>query len=411
MNEKLLAAGYQQVEFEDGADLVLVNTCTVTSNTDAQSRKLIRRARRLNARTRIVVTGCYAQVDASALAELPGVALVLGNQEKSELLDQLASLDGSPKIAVGDIRNQEGEVALEVASEAQRSRAFLQIQNGCDAFCSYCIIPYARGRSRSVEVEAILTQVDALVAAGHQELVLTGIHIGQYGRDLYQQSNLLELIHQVEPRLQSARLRLGSLEPTELPEELLAHVAASEIICHHFHIPLQAGSNRILKAMNRSYTTEFFAQKIQDIRQRMPLAGIGIDLIVGFPGETEQEFEETCRLVESLPVSYLHVFPYSRRPGTPAANLSGQIPGDLSRLRAARMRKIGEEKQRQFAREFVGTELEVISEPGVSKQRMRAVADNYLSVQIPVDKELAGKRQIVAVTGYGRFGLEGKARP
>jgi threonylcarbamoyladenosine tRNA methylthiotransferase MtaB len=408
MSEKLVAAGYRQQDFEAGADLVLINTCTVTANTDAQSRKLIRRARRDNPQARIVVTGCYAQVDAQTLAELPGVALVLGNQEKAELLQQLADLDGQARVAVADIRGDGGRVALEVASEAQRSRAFLQIQNGCDAFCSYCIIPYARGHSRSVEPAAILEQVDALVAAGHQELVLTGIHIGQYGKDLNRPIELLDLIKQIEPRLRDARLRLGSLEPTELPEELRSHIAASARICPHYHIPLQAGTDRVLKAMNRNYTTEFFAGLLQDLRRRQPSAGIGIDLIVGFPGETDAEFEETYRFVESLPVSYLHVFPYSKRPGTPAASFAGQIPGDVARLRAARMRQLGEEKQRQFARDFVDSSLEVIAEAGFKEGKMRAVADNYLSVQLAADEGLIGKRLQVKINRCAHLGLEGE---
>ena len=407
MSEKLLAAGYQQLEFEDGADLVLVNTCTVTANTDAQSRKLIRRAQRTNPQARIVVTGCYAQVDAQALAELPGVSLVLGNQEKNDLLAQLAQVGSQTRVAVGDIRTEGNNIALEVAAEAQRSRAFLQIQNGCDAFCSYCIIPYARGRSRSVEAAAILEQVDALVAAGHQELVLTGIHIGQYGKDLYTPLSLLDLIRLIEPHLKSARLRLGSLEPTELPDDLRQHIASSDQICAHYHIPLQAGSDRVLQAMNRTYTTGFFADVLQDIRTRQPQAGIGVDLIVGFPGETNEEFEETYRFVESLPVSYLHVFPYSRRPGTPAASLGGQVPFEIARLRAARMRQLGDEKQRQFARDFVDRQLEVIAEAGFKAGKMRAVADNYLSVQLPADELLIGQRQLVKITGYRRQGLEG----
>ncbi len=397
MSEKLIAAGYQQVGFEDGADLVLVNTCTVTANTDAQSRKLIRRAQRNNPRARIVVTGCYAQVDAQTLAEMPGVSLVLGNQEKTDLLDQLADVDDTARVRVSDIRNGVVDVALEVATEAQRSRAFLQIQNGCDAFCSYCIIPYARGRSRSVEPASVIEQVDALVAAGHQELVLTGIHIGQYGKDLNPSIDLLQLIKMIEPSLEAARLRLGSLEPTELPEKLLSHIINADQICPHYHIPLQAGTDRLLQAMNRHYSTSFFAELLHDIRRRQPNAGIGIDLIVGFPGETDEEFEETYRFVESLPVSYLHVFPYSRRPGTPAAALAGQVTGDIARQRAARMRKLGEEKQRLFAQGFLGKSLDVIADAGIKGGKMRAVSDNYLSVEIPAKEELFGKRQQICL--------------
>jgi threonylcarbamoyladenosine tRNA methylthiotransferase MtaB len=411
MAEKLIRAGYEERDFTAGADLVLVNTCTVTAQTDAQSRNLIRRAKRFNPDARVVVTGCYAQVDAQALAEMPGVSLVIGNQEKGDLLACLAQNHAAGTSLVSDIRQPQGEVALDVASEAKRSRAFLQIQNGCDAFCSYCIIPYARGRSRSVAPEAVLTQVDALVAAGHQELVLTGIHIGQYGKDLHQPSDLLSLIQQIEPHLKNCRLRLGSLEPTELPPGLRVHIASSEKLCPHYHIPLQSGSDRILAAMNRTYTTRFFAELLHDIHQRQPRAGIGIDLIVGFPGETEAEFEQTYTFVSSLPVSYLHVFPYSRRPGTPAATLSGQVPGDIARLRAERMRQLGEEKNRQFARGFVDQSLEVIAEAGGKGGKLRAVAANYLSVQIPADEQLIGRRQRVYITGYRRQGLEGEVRP
>lgn len=406
MVEKLTGAGYLQVAFDEGADLVLINTCTVTANTDAESRKLIRRARRINPQSRIIVTGCYAQVDAETIAELPGVALVLGNQEKADLLAELEQLSEARRVVVGEIRQGTQDAALEIAAEAGRSRAFLQIQNGCDAFCSYCIIPYARGRSRSVEVDAVLTQVDTLVAAGHKELVLTGIHIGQYGKDLYRTTDLLTLVRQIEPRLGSARLRLGSLEPTELPHALRAHVGASSYLCPHYHIPLQAGSDRILAAMNRSYTTRQFAELLGQIRAAQPQAGIGIDLIVGFPGETDAEFEETCAFVESLPVTYLHVFPYSRRPGTAAAGMAGQIPGDIARLRAARMRKVGEEKQRSFARSFVGQTLDVIVEHGEEEGRVRAVADNYLALSLPVAGLRPGQRLRVEVQAYGRRGLE-----
>jgi threonylcarbamoyladenosine tRNA methylthiotransferase MtaB len=410
MAEKLILAGYLERDFTAGADLVLVNTCTVTAQTDAQSRNLIRRARRFNPATRVVVTGCYAQVDAQSLAEMPGVSLVIGNQEKGDLLAYLAQNHAAGTSLVSNIRQSQGEVALEVASEAKRSRAFLQIQNGCDAFCSYCIIPYARGRSRSVEPAAVLTQVEALVAAGHQELVLTGIHIGQYGKDLYRPTDLLELICQIEPRLNNCRLRLGSLEPTELPLELRLHIAASDQLCPHYHIPLQSGCDRILAAMNRTYTTRFFAELLEEIHQRQPRAGIGIDLIVGFPGETDAEFEQTYNFVASLPVSYLHVFPYSRRPGTPAAALSGQVPGDVARLRAERMRQLGEEKNRLFALGFVDQSLEVIAEGGVKAGKMRAVADNYLCVQLPADQGLIGKRQHVYITACRRQGLEGEVR-
>ena len=231
MLEQLQAAGYQKVDFKDGADLVIVNTCTVTAATDSQSRNLIRRARRINPQARIVVTGCYAQIDPQSLSTLPGVALVIGNQEKAHLLETLTGIDSSiPQIQVGDIRNSRVIEPLSLTGFEQRSRAFVQIQNGCDAFCSYCIIPYARGRSRSVKMGDIVRQVEKLSANGYPEVVLTGIHIGQYGRDLEHSTDLLTLLKAIEVSRFSGRLRLGSIEPTELPESLYRYVAVAEWI-------------------------------------------------------------------------------------------------------------------------------------------------------------------------------------
>jgi threonylcarbamoyladenosine tRNA methylthiotransferase MtaB len=408
MAEQLVSAGYLQHDFNAGADLVLINTCTVTAKTDTQSRKLIRRARRYNPRSRVVVTGCYAQVDAESLARLPGVDLVLGNQEKHHLLKQLTSLDHGPRIVVSDLRAATSEVAMQVDCDAQRSRAFLQIQNGCDAFCSYCIIPYARGASRSVMPAQVSEQVQRLVSAGYQELVLTGIHIGQYGHDLSSPFDLLKLLHQIVPQLAGARLRVGSLEPTELSDDLLHYLSRNPQICPHYHIPLQSGNNRILQQMNRSYSCCFFSQLLHRIRRCQPHAGLGTDLIVGFPGETDDDFEQTYKFVQSLPLSYIHVFPYSRRPGTPAAQMIGQVSPEIAKIRAARIRQLGAEKLREFSLNFVGQQLEIIAEPGQETAWMQSVADNYLNVKIDYDPRLIGRRVLVDITNYTAEGLHGK---
>lgn len=408
MAEQLASAGYSQQDFSTGADLVFINTCTVTAKTDSQARKLIRRAQRYNPRSRVVVTGCYAQVNAATLAELPGVSLVLGNQEKHHLLEHLTLVDQAPRIVVSDLRSGLAEVALQVDCDLQRSRAFLQIQNGCDAFCSYCIIPYARGASRSVLPQQVLEQVQRLVATGYQELVLTGIHVGQYGQDLGDKQNLLKLLQHILPHLGQARLRLGSLEPTELPEDLLVYLHENHQICPHFHIPLQSGHNRILKEMNRGYSCEFFGNLLDKIRVSQPSAGLGTDIIVGFPGETDDDFEQAYKFVESLPLSYLHVFPYSRRPGTAAAQLPGQVPAEVAKIRAARMRQLGAEKLREFSLSFVGQKLEIIAESGQDTAWMHTVADNYLNVKIDHDPQLIGRKTLVEITGYRADGLYGK---
>ncbi len=382
MGEQLQQAGYELIDFEQGADLVIVNTCTVTSATDSQSRNLIRRARRLNPTAEIVVTGCYAQIDPQTLAQLDGVRLVLGNQEKSELLTYLTAATG--QVQVSDIRSQKSFEPLELTSFAQRSRAFVQIQNGCDAFCSYCIIPYARGTSRSVAAADVVTQVEKLQQAGYPEVVLTGIHIGRYGHDLQPRTDLCGLLRQIEQSSFSGRLRLGSVEPTELTDELFEYVVAHPWVCRHFHIPLQSGSSSVLKRMNRHYDTGFFADLLTRIRNTLPDAAIGLDVIAGFPGETEEEFRETCCLLESLPLTHLHVFPFSKRTGTPAATMPGQLSGDVIKARAAKLRQIGEEKQLAFLQRFIGRELHVIVEGGEGDDCRKALADNYLTVRVPL---------------------------
>ena len=409
MEERLREAGYRLIPFEEGAELVIVNTCTVTAATDAQSRNLIRRARRVNPACRVAVTGCYAQVDPASLAAIPGVSLVLGNEEKKDflrLLEQEGNADHS--VRVSDIRLSTEAVPLELTAFAERSRAFVQIQNGCDAFCSYCIIPYARGASRSVLPEKVLEQVGRLSANGYPEVVLTGIHIGGYGRDLNPPASLLELVRLLEAETTVPRLRLGSIEPTEIPEELVEAVAASNVLCPHFHIPLQAGSDAVLGRMNRHYTTAFFRTLTESIRRRIPDAAIGLDVIAGFPGETEVEFAETCRLIEDLPVTHLHVFPFSRRPGTPAAEMTDQVPGDVARDRAAKIRALGEEKNRAFAAAFVGRTLEVVVEGTKVDGRHKGLSRNYLSVYLDGPEGLEGKMVEVRVDDASSAGLEGR---
>lgn len=405
LEERLRGAGYRPVPFEAGADLVVVNTCTVTAATDAQSRNLVRRARRLNPGCRVVVTGCYAQVDPAALQELPGVSLVLGNGEKPDLLRWLAEGEG---VRVSDLRQESAAAAPPpLASFAGRSRAFVQIQNGCDAFCSYCIIPYARGASRSVPPPQVREQVRTLLDAGYPEIVLTGIHIGGYGTDLRPATSLLDLVRKLEAEPGLRRLRLGSVEPTEIPDGLIEAVAASHVLCPHFHIPLQAGDDAVLRRMHRHYDAVFFRTLVEKIAARIPDAALGLDVITGFPGETEVEFDHTLRLLDSLPVTHLHVFPFSRRPGTPAATMPDQLRGDVIRERAGRLRMLGEEKQSAFARRFVGRTVEVVAEKGKKEGLRRGLSRHYLMVRFAGEAK-EGEVREVRVTGLAADGLRGE---
>lgn len=408
LEQLLREAGYTPVPFEQGADLVVVNTCTVTAATDAQSRNLVRRARRLRPDCRVVVTGCYAQVDPAALQAIPGVSLVLGNEEKQDFLRLLQADHGEGTALVSQNRQALTTTALPVAAFAERSRAFVQIQTGCDAFCAYCIIPYARGRSRSVSCLAVLEQVSQLVAAGYPEIVLTGIHIGQYGADLSPQLTLLELLQQIVATTGVKRLRLGSLEPTEISTELLDWVAQSAIICPHFHIPLQAGDDAVLKRMNRHYTGSQFAELVARIHHRLPQAAIGLDVIAGFPGETEAEFANTLGLIDRLPISHLHVFPFSRRPGTPAATMAGQVSAERVKSRAAALRALGETKQQDFARQFLGQIVEVVVE-GQGEGLSRGLSRNYLPVRFSGGSTVERSCCLVRITDGGVAGLQGVA--
>ncbi len=413
MLEQLQGAGYLQVDFETGADLVIVNTCTVTAATDSQSRNLIRRAQRYNPHTRVVVTGCYAQIDPKSLGELPGVMLVIGNQEKSQLLETILNVDSdaiAPKIQVGDIRNCGTIEPLSLSRFEQRSRAFVQIQNGCDAFCSYCIIPYARGRSRSVKIADIVKQIEKLDTNGYPEIVLTGIHIGNWGQDFTPQVDLLHLLKQIEQSSFSGRLRLGSIEPNELTTELYQYIANAKWICPHFHIPLQAGDDEIIKRMNRHYSTAFFHNLINSIHELDSVAAIGLDVITGFPGETEQQFDNTCGLLESLPISYLHVFPFSRRTGTPAAIMADQVSGIVTKQRASKLRKIGEEKQRQFLHKFIGKKLEVVIEGGEKDGYRKGLSENYLTVRVVASTVETGELVQVNITELYLDGLLGEVQ-
>jgi threonylcarbamoyladenosine tRNA methylthiotransferase MtaB len=278
-----------------------------------------------------------------------------------------------------------------LASFAERSRAFVQIQNGCDAFCSYCIIPHARGPSRSAAPEQVLEQLRRLTVQQATEIVLTGIHIGSYGLDLHPRTNLLVLLQRIEAETPVRRLRLGSIEPTEIDEALIAHLAASPIICPHLHIPLQAGDDAVLSRMCRPYGREVFRRLVERIAVAMPEAAIGLDIIVGFPAETDEEFASTVSLIEELPVSHLHVFPFSKRPGTTAASMPGHLPGDVKKARAERLRRLGEEKLAAFAARFIGRELEIVVEAGGRSGRLKGLSRNYLEVAFDGPAHLVGK--------------------
>lgn len=382
--EAIAVRGITLVPFEAEADCYIVNTCTVTSRTDDQSRRLIRQAIRRNPAAVVLVTGCYAQRAPEEIARIPGVRIVAGNGEKSrltEFLDKVAAGKG-PQVHVGDILSETKFSSLGATVIPGHTRAFLKIQDGCNARCSYCIVPRVRGRSRSLQPADIQHGITTLARRGFCEVVLSGIHLGAYGRDLVPATDLTALVSRIVEERPIGRIRLSSIEPREITAELLSLMGSSGIVCRHLHIPLQSGDDGILAAMNRDYDAAFFRDLIQNILATIPGIAIGIDVMVGFPGETEAAFANTLRLVEELPFAYFHVFPFSRRPGTPAAVMPGQVPEADKKQRVERLRTIGAEKRRTFAEKFIGAPLAVLIEGKKDKPTgfFTGFSDNYIPV-------------------------------
>jgi threonylcarbamoyladenosine tRNA methylthiotransferase MtaB len=389
--EALAARGMTLVPFVEAADGYIINTCTVTGRTDYQSRQLIRRAIRRNPAAAVLVTGCYAQRTPEEIARIPGVRFITGNGEKERIADILFEMTADvPQILVGDIRKEKAISRLRATVFPEHTRSFLKIQDGCNAFCSYCIVPHARGASRSLPPEEVLERIIAISRAGCREVVLTGIHLGAWGRDLEPRADLADLIRRIADGCAVERLRLSSIEPRELTGELIALIgalAASGKVCRHLHIPLQSGDDAILSAMRRDYDAAFFRNLVRKLHTAVPGIAIGVDVMAGFPGETEEAFANTLRLVQELPIAYLHVFPFSRRPGTPAATMAGQVPEEEKKKRAQRLRTVGTAKRQAFAEGFIGTPLDVLVEDRTDKHTGLPVgfSDNYIPVAVGGD--------------------------
>ena len=404
MIEQLEGAGYTVVPFGEFSDIYVINSCTVTARTDAETRRIIRRARRMNPQARIVATGCYAQVAPGDLEQMPELDCVLGNREKNDIAVHLESANHQ----VSDISIQKEAEPLKLTSFAEHTRAFLQAQTGCNSFCAYCIVPYARGRSRSVKTDEVLEGVRELAGNGYQEIVLTGIHLGAYGLDLTSVTSLTALVRQIDQERIVPRLRIGSVEPNEVTDELLELMAASKIICPHLHLPLQSGCDSVLDRMGRHYSSGFFRTLIAKVTTALPDAFIGADVIAGFPGESEAEFNDTLQLLEELPFSDLHVFPYSSRPGTRAAGMPGQLPAGIIKERAAILRDVAERKKAAFLERFVGRELRVLAQ-GYNPKTMRCkgLSRNYIEVHFPGSADMINQEQTVRILDFGEKNCSG----
>ncbi|WMX15610.1 MULTISPECIES: tRNA (N(6)-L-threonylcarbamoyladenosine(37)-C(2))-methylthiotransferase MtaB [unclassified Aureispira] len=390
-------AGYNEVAFKEAADIYVINTCSVTDFADRKCRKTVRKALRHSPNAFVVVVGCYAQLKPDEIAEIPGVDLVLGAAQKFRILDYVDDLSKAPSkgmVKAGDVK--EANEFVNAFSFGDRTRSFLKVQDGCNYKCSFCTIPQARGASRSNTIESIVQNAQEIAAMGIKEIVLTGVNIGDFG-------NGTEVIEGLKPKKEALfidlikdldlvegieRFRISSIEPNLLTNEIIEFVANSNRFVPHFHIPLQSGNNKQLRAMRRRYKRELYADRVASIRQHMPHCCIGVDVIVGFPGETDEDFKETYQFIQELDISYLHVFTYSERANTPAAEMDDVVPVHIRRERNEMLRILSEKKRRHFYEQYIGTQQVALLEGKNVEGKMTGFTQNYIKVAVDYDEKL-----------------------
>ncbi len=383
--EQLSAHGYTEEKIAQNADIFILNSCSVTSNADNEAMKIIKKIKKSNPQIITILTGCFAQLEANALENIGEIDIVLGNTEKMFITDYI---EKRKKINVNNIFEQT-EFIYKKVENPTKTRAYLKIQDGCNNRCSYCTIWKARGNSRSCKAEDILNQIETYVHQGFEEIVLTGIHIGQWGGDLNQKMTFIDLIKAIE-NSNIKRYRLGSLDPSELSDELINFLANSKKFCPHFHMSLQSACNKTLKAMNRHYSVEMYLNQIKEINKKFNLPFIGSDIIVGFPDETNEDFEETYNNIKKSGLTMAHVFPYSIRKDTAAAKMENQIPEEIKHLRLTKLKTLMQEKFEKFVKENIGATQSVIFEKNICKKTgyYKGLTSNYLTVYCPTENQV-----------------------
>jgi threonylcarbamoyladenosine tRNA methylthiotransferase MtaB len=401
ITESFARSGYAAAEDLSAADVCVVNTCSVTARSDYQARQLVRRALRSSRRPLVVVTGCYSQRAPDEIAAIEGVGLVTGNVEKASLPRLVDGLEAGSS-AVTEVSSAEARGCAAGCGPAfqRRARALVKVQDGCDASCTYCVVPSVRGRSRSVRAPEVVREVAGLCDSGYKEIVLTGARVGSYADRVGEGLSLTGLLRALSAVGSDFRVRLSSLEPGEVTESLLEAAADGDRVCGHFHVPLQSGDDAVLRAMQRPYSAAEYAERVLAIRRKLPRACVGADVIVGFPGETEACFASTYRLVEKLPVAYLHVFPYSRRPGTAAFLMRDQVPAAVKKARVRALMELGAKKKREFAISAAGSVETVVLEEEVGQGRWTGTTGNYLKVRVTSADSGAGDAVRVRVGGF-----------
>ncbi len=407
------AAGYGAVKFQEGAAIYVINTCSVTDFADRKCRKIVRQALRYSPDAFIIVTGCYAQLKPQEISEIPGVDLVLGAAEKFRILDYVDDLSKAPgkgMINAGKIK--EANHFTNAFSFGDRTRSFLKVQDGCDYKCSFCTIPLARGKSRSDTLENVVSNAQKIAEMGVKEIVLTGVNIGDFGngtaiiegKKTQKEALFIDLIKALDRVEGIERFRISSIEPNLLTDEIIEFVAQSNRFVPHFHLPLQSGNNQQLKQMRRRYKRELYADRVTNIKKWMPHCCIGVDVIVGFPGESEEDFLETHRFINQLDISYLHVFTYSERPNTLAIEMKEVVPVSVRRKRNEILRILSEKKKRQFYEQFIGQKRKVLFEVHKDKALMGGFTDNYLKVELPREASKINELGLVQLIGINEQG-------
>lgn len=408
---QFIEAGYTLVDFHAKADIYLINTCTVTNLADRKSRQMIRRAHKQNPKAKVIVMGCLAQVAPDKMAALEGVSLLVGTSARDGIVQKIEALQqAGPDSFVEDIFQITEFEDLPALDFSGRTRAVLKIQDGCDLFCTYCRVPFARGPSRSRGRESILEQARQLVANGYKEIVLTGIHLGLYGRDLGGRApNLAGISREIADIPGLTRLRISSIDPSEVSDQLIDLVANHPVLCRHLHLPLQSGSDEVLRRMGRKYLSAEYREVVEEVRARIPEAAITTDVMVGFPGETEEDFQQTRKLGEELAFSKMHVFKYSRRIGTAAARFSQQVPANVKVSRSKCLIKISDASAEKFHKTFLGREVDVLVEQAESGQLI-GHTDNYLRVRFVAERneDLVGQLATVRITGADAEEVRGR---
>lgn len=398
MKQKFIEKDYEIVDFEEAADIYVVNTCTVTNMSDRKSRQIIRRAKESNKNSLLVVTGCYAQVAKDELEKIEEIDIVIGNQEKKDIVTFVEEKQKEKIEKVSDILYEKSFAEFGASTYTDKTRAVIKVQDGCDRFCSYCIIPYARGRIRSRKPEEVIAEIEQLAKKGIKEVVITGIHLASYGKEYKPHISLLELLKEINEIEGIQRIRLGSLEPTLMTKDFIEGLVKLEKICDHFHLSLQSGCDETLERMNRRYTAEEFEQGIKIIRENFPNVSLTTDVIVGFPGETEEEFSKTYEFLERIKFYKMHVFKYSARKGTKAAVMQNQITGEIKEKRSNKLIELSNKNQKEQNQKYIGKEIDVLFEEQ-DGEYIKGHTTNYIMVYVKSeDKTLEDTIRKVKIT-------------